>query len=168
MPPACKSPLGALCLLAAAAWAQGSAEIRALQRQGDLAGALQQAERAAAARPRDAEPRFLRGVILMDLQRDAEAAAEFEALTQEFPELAEPWNNLALLHARAGRLPQALAALETALRNQPGNTTARRNLGDVHLRLAIQAWETAASAVPDDMDLRQRLRLARELASRPR
>lgn len=115
-----------------------------------------------------AQSRFREAVALMDQQRDGEAMAAFEAITQDFPELAEPYNNIALLQARAGRLDEALAALHTALRNQPANATAQRNLGEIHLRLAIRAWEAAASAVPLDAGLARRLQLARELAASPR
>ena len=59
-------------------------------------------------------------------------------------------------------------ALNTALRNQPANVTARTNLGEIHLRLAVRAWEAAASATPADLGLAHRLRLARELAALPR
>ena len=104
----------------------------------------------------------------MDLKRDGEAAAVFQALAQEHPELPEPHNNLALLHARAGRLEAARLALETALRNEPSNGTARLNLGHVHLQLAIQAWERAALGRPDDAALKRRLELARELAASAR
>lgn len=168
MPPALLRLLlagGLPMLAAAAAQADAAADVRALMRQGDLAAALQ---RAAAADPRDAQARFLRGVILMDQQRDDEAMAQFEAMAQDFPELAEPYNNIALLHARAGRLDAALTALQTALRNQPAHATARLNLAEIHLRLAIRAWEAAASAAPADMALAHRLRLARDLASMPR
>ncbi|MBI5717438.1 MAG: hypothetical protein HZC37_07095 [Burkholderiales bacterium] len=118
----------------------------------------------------DAELRFLRGVALMDLQRNAEALAWFERMTQDLPELPDPYNNIALLHARAGRLEPARQALETALRNDPSYRVARANLGLVHLMLAVQAWEQVAAAGPVDPQLMRRLEGARALlaASIPR
>ena len=118
-----------------------------------------------AANPRDTKLRFLQGVILLDQQRDDAAMAVFQRLSEEFPELPEPFNNMALLHARAGRLDAARVALETALRNDPGLLAARQNLGDIHLRLALQAWETVAVATPADAALQRKLRLSRELVA---
>lgn len=113
----------------------------------------------------DAELRFLRGVALMDLQRNAEALAWFERMTQDHPELPDPFNNIALLHVRAGRLEPARQALETALRNDPSYRVARANLGLVHLMLAVQAWEQVAAAGPVDPQLTRRLEGARALLS---
>jgi len=147
----------------AAVRADEAAEVQHLIRSGDLAQALQRAQRAAAQQPRDAPVRFLEGVILIDLQRDAEALSVFQRVSEDFPELPDPFNNIALLHARAGRLDAARIALETALRNDPSHVTARANLGEIYLRLAIQAWETVAATLPGDSAVRRRLQLAREL-----
>lgn len=152
-----------LLTLCAGAWADEFAEVQRLLKAGETGAALQRVERAVAATPRDARLRFVHGVILLDLQRDAPAMAVFQRLTEEFPELPEPYNNIALLHARAGRLEAARLALETALRNDPGQLAARQNLGDIHLRLALQAWETVAAATPADVALLRKLRLSREL-----
>jgi len=158
-------PLIALLLLvlSTVAGADEVAEVQRLLRNGDTTGALQRAERAVAANPRDTRLRFLQGVILLDQQHDVPAMAVFQRLSEEFPELPEPFNNMALLHARAGRLEAARLALETALRNDPGLLTARQNLGDIHLRLALQAWEAVAAVAPADNALQRKLRLSREL-----
>lgn len=111
----------------------------------------------------DAELRFLHGVALMDLQRNAEAMAWFERMSQDHPELPDPFNNIALLHVRAGRLEPARQALETALRNDPSYRVARANLGLVHLMLAVQAWEQVVAAGPVEPQLLRRLEGARAL-----
>ena len=100
---------------------------------------------------------------LMDLQRSDEALAAFTRLSQEYPELPEPFNNIALLQVRAGRLELARQALESALRNDPGHRAARANLGEVHLMLAVQAWQQAASGAPLDARLQRKLDAARAL-----
>ncbi len=114
-------------------------------------------------KPGDPQLRFLHGVVLMDLQRDDEALAVFTQLTQEYPELPDPYNNIALLQARAGRPDLARQALETALRNDPGHRTARANLGQVHLMLAVQAWEQAAATGPLEAPMQRLLEGARAL-----
>jgi tetratricopeptide (TPR) repeat protein len=152
-----------LMLLASAPlWADDLSDVQRLARSGDLDAALRQAR--IGPEPRRPALRFAEGVILMDLKRDVDAQAVFESMAQDFPELPEPHNNLALLHARAGRLDAARSALETALRNDPSNALAQRNLGEVYLQLALQTWERAAAARPEDLALRRRLALARELA----
>lgn len=172
----------ALLLLGSLHAGQGTAseEVRAVQdllSRGQPQAALQRLE-AREATPAlangttaalDAELRFLRGVALMDLQRNAEAMSWFERLTQDHPELPDPFNNIALLHVRAGRLEPARQALETALRNDPSYRVARANLGLVHLMLAVQAWEQVAAAGPVDPQLTRRLEGARALlAATPR
>lgn len=149
------------------AWADDEAEVRGLIAKGELAAALQRTEKAAAARPDDAQAGFLHGVVLMDLLRDGEALAVFIRLTQRYPELPDPFNNIALLHARSGQLELARQALESALRNDPGHRTARANLGQVHLMLAVQAWETAAAGAPQDPALQRKLAAARALLAAP-
>lgn len=146
-----------------AAWADEAAEVRALLARGDGAAALQRVQSAAAANPRDVQLRFLHGVVLMDTGHDDEALAHFTRMTQDFPELPDPYNNIALLQVRAGRLEQARQALETALRNDPSHRTARANLGEVHLMLAAQAWALAAAGGPVDASLLRRLEAVRAL-----
>lgn len=155
--------LTALALLTAPAHASEFGELRALVARGDAAMALPRLEKASAADPRDVQMRFLLGVALMDLRRDDEALAHFSRMAQDYPELPDPQNNIALLHARAGRLEPARQALETALRNDPSHRAARTNLGQVHLLLAVQAWELAAAEGPLDTALLRRLEAVRAL-----
>ncbi len=149
--------------LAPAARADEFGELRALLVRGEAAVALPRLEKASAADPRDVQMRFLLGVALMDLQRDDEALGHFGRMAQDYPELPDPQNNIALLHARAGRLEPARQALETALRNDPTHRAARTNLGQVHLLLAVQAWELAAVQGPLDTALLRRLEAVRAL-----
>jgi Flp pilus assembly protein TadD len=143
-------------------------DIQKLYRAGDLQQALRRADEAIAAQPRDAQVRFLKGVMLSDLNRNAQAVDVFTALTQDFPELPDPYNNLAVLYAADGQWQRALIALQTALRNDPSHRAARENLGDVHLALAVQAWTAAqAGAKGDDAGLRRKLQLAREIQALP-
>ncbi len=159
----CRLALICLVCLCLPAWADEAAEVRELLARGDFAAALQRAEKAAAANPRDAQARFLVGVVLMDSQRNEEALAQFTRLAQDYPELPDPQNNIALLHARAGRLDLARQALETALRNDPSHRLARANLGQIYLMLAVQALEQAAALGPLDAPVQRRLEAVRAL-----
>ena len=139
-------------------------EIAQQFRRGDTALAWQRLDQALAVPPGDTSLRFLKGVMLSETGRAAEASTLFERLTQEFPDLPEPYNNLAVLLAAAGNLDGARAQLEAALRLDPGYRTAHENLGDVFMRLALRAFESAAGP-RSEAALLNKLRLARELAA---
>jgi len=159
--------LAALALAAAAALqaqtAQDLREVEKLFRGGDTTVAMQRADKAIAERPRDASMRFLRAVMLTELQRTAEAIDALNKLIEDFPDLPEPYNNLAVLLAAQGRIDAARELLETALRHDPGYAVAHENLGDVFVRLALRAFERANSSRSDE-SLQRKLRLTRELA----
>jgi Flp pilus assembly protein TadD len=160
--------LAAACLAAPPLRADDVQDIDKLYRAGDVQQALRKADEAIAAQPRAAQIRFLKGVMLTDLKRNAEAIEVFTALAQDFPELPDPYNNLAVLYAAEGQLQNALMALQSALRNDPSHRAARENLGDVYLALALQAWTAAqVGAKGDDAGLRRKLQLAREIQAVP-
>lgn len=92
----------------------------------------------------DARLLFLEARALARQGEFARAAEIYQDMTVRFPELPEPWNNLAVLYAAQGRLDEARRALETALLNDPGYAEAKANLGDVHLMLAARAHREAA------------------------
>jgi tetratricopeptide (TPR) repeat protein len=97
-----------------------------------------------AKRPKDPRGRFLRGVILSEQKKVADAIKVFFELTHDYPELPEPYNNLAVLHAGRGDYEQARSALEMAVRANPRYAVAYENLGDVYARMAGQSYEKAA------------------------
>ncbi|HEY7760973.1 MAG TPA: tetratricopeptide repeat protein [Burkholderiales bacterium] len=135
-----------------------------LYKQGD-AQALERIDAYLAKQPRDARARFLKGVILTDQKRRDEAIALFSELTQDFPELPEPYNNLAVLYAAQGEYTRAREVLEMAVRNYPAYATAHENLGDVYAMLASQAYDKAVQADPKNTTAPVKLRLVRELFS---
>lgn len=145
--------------------AQEARDIERLFRAGDTALALQRADKAIAEKPRDATLRFFRAVMLTELQRIPEAIDALNQLIEDFPDLPEPYNNLAVLLAAQGRIDAARDLLETALRHDPGYTVAHENLGDVFVRLALRAFERASAGGRGDEGLQRKLRLARELAA---
>jgi Flp pilus assembly protein TadD len=154
-----------VCVLSA--HADELADIQRLQAAGEASAALQQADKALLAKPRDAQLRFVRGVLLVELKRDDEALEVFQRMNEDFPELPDPLNNIAVLHAANGRLEPARAALEGALRNDPQHRAARENLADVYVRLAVQLWGELAASAPTNAGVTRKLRLARELLQAP-
>jgi Flp pilus assembly protein TadD len=111
--------------------AETAGDVQRLLAAGQLEPALNAVEVALKAKPKDAELRFLYGVVLTDLNRTQEAMASFAELSQEYPELPDPLNNLAVLHAAKGDLDAARTALEAALRNNPRQ---RELLGEQRFR----------------------------------
>ena len=155
--------LAALLVAAFTARADEVAEVQRLQAAGDTAAALQRVDKALAARPKDAQMRFLRGVLLTESGRSAEAAEVFERLTQDYPELPEPYNNLAALHAANGDYDRAKAALEQSLRANPGFATAHENLGDVLVMLASRSYARALQLDPVSASVPGKLAIVRQL-----
>ncbi len=143
-------------------------EIAQLAREKQLDAALARADAFLVRSPRDAQIRFLRGVILADQGKRAEAIAVFESLVQDFPELPEPYNNLAVLLAAQGRHEQARALLQQAIDAQPNYVTAYENLGDLYVALAADAYQRGAKLAPNDASLARKLALARELGGKLR
>ncbi len=129
--------------LAGAALADEYAEVQRLHAAGQTSAALARADQHIAAKPRDPQMRFIKANLLSADGRAPEAEQVLLQLTRDYPELAEPWNNLAVLHAGQGRLDQAEQDLQAALRIQPDYATALENLGDVRLRQALRAYERA-------------------------
>lgn len=119
-------------------------EAQAALRAGQPARAIEITEQALKAQPTDAPLRFTRGLALVDLRRSEEAEAVFRGLTQEFPEIPEPYNNLAFVLAARGDLDGARMALEQALAALPGYAIAHENLGDIHVRLAARHFRDAS------------------------
>lgn len=111
----------------------------------DWSAALADLDSRIASHPHDAQAKFKRGTVLARLNRDDDAIRQFQELTQLYPELPEPYNNLAALYAKHGRYQDARAALETAVQANPSYGLGYENLGDLYLHLAQQSYRRAQS-----------------------
>lgn len=121
-------------------------DVERLIRNGQLERASQTSAEHLKKSPQDPQMRLL-GSRILDAQGNSdEALALLESLTLEFPELPEPHNNLAVLYARAGRVQEALESLNKALLARPDYAVALENLGDLHLSLALQAYQQASQS----------------------
>jgi Flp pilus assembly protein TadD len=143
-------------------------QVQKLMAAGQWKPALARAEAHLAGNPRDAQMRFVRGVILSELGDTGAAREVFERLTEEYPELPEPYNNLAVIHASLGQLERARTLLEAALAIRPDYATAHENLGDVYLQMSVDAYQRAARLQPGNRTLGSKLSLSRELLSKTR
>ena len=114
-----------------------------LLKAGQHQQALERVNKVLAAKPRDPQARFLKGLIYTEQGNAKEAIEIFTKLTQDFPELPEPYNNLAVIYASQGQYEKARSALEQSIRTHPSYATAYENLGDVYAKLASQAYDKA-------------------------
>lgn len=132
-----------LSVTAASVLADDIADVQKLLSAGKNPEALQKADQYLSAKPKDPMMRFLKGISLSQAGRTTDAIAVFVKLTEDYPELPEPFNNLAVLYAQQGQYDKSRNALEMAIRTNPSYATAYENLGDVYAKLASQAYSKA-------------------------
>jgi tetratricopeptide (TPR) repeat protein len=152
-----------LVVAAAAVRADELQDINRMMRQGQLPQSLERVDRYLAGKPRDAQGRFLKGLILTELNRPAEAIQVFSKLSEDYPELPEPYNNLAVLYASQGQYEKARAALESSIRTHPSYATAHENLGDIYAKLASQAYDKALQLDSSNAGAKTKLAMIGEL-----
>ncbi len=112
----------------------------------------------------DVQLLFLQAYTYAALGRLPEAEAIYKRMTIRFPELAEPWNNLAAIYVQRGDLEQARGALETAIMINPAYKSALSNLGDVQLMIAMKAYQRAAGTPGDAMpELARKIQAVRQV-----
>ena len=132
-------------------------------REGQYASARVKIDAALAANAKNPQARFLRGVVQADQDQADEAVATFQALTEDFPELPEPYNNLAVIWAQRGQYEKARTALESAIASHPDYAIAHENLGDIYSRLAGAEYDRAAALDKTNKSAQAKLVLVRQL-----
>jgi len=167
LPAAAFACAAALFLLPPATRADEVQEAAKLLKAGQHAQALERVNKALAGKPRDPQARFLKGLILAEQGNQKEALDIFLKLTQDYPQLPEPYNNLAVLYAAQGQYDKARAALEQSIRTHPTYATAYENLGDVYAKLASQAYDKALQIDSSNAGAKNKLALVRELVGPP-
>lgn len=146
-------------------------DIQILYRKGDAAKALERLDVLLAGKPRDAQgvkiaqARFLKGLILAEQGKAPEAIKVYVGLTEDYPELPEPYNNLAVLYASQNQLDKAQKALEMAISTHPSYATAHENLGDIYARMASQAYDKALQLDKANAAAQTKLALVKEMFS---
>lgn len=145
--------------------ADALSDAQTLLRQGQLQQALERVDQYLASKPKDAQGRFLKGLVLTELNRSADAIGVFTKLTEDYPELPEPFNNLAVIYAQQKQYDKAKVALEMAIRTHPSYATAHENLGDIYARLASQAYDKALQLDSTNATAQSKLALMRDLTS---
>ena len=131
--------------------------------QGEYAPALAKIDAVLATDAKNPQARFLKGVVQTDQAETDAAIATFQALNEDYPELPEPYNNLAVIWAQRGEYDKARRALEVALVTRPGYAIAHENLGDIYVRLAGAEYERAIALDKANKSAPTKLTLVRDL-----
>jgi len=142
-------------------------EVSQLFRQGKQTQALEKIDAFLNSNPKDAQGRFLKGLILTDLNRVPEAIKVFSDLSDDYPELPEPYNNLAVLYAGQGQYERAKNSLEMAIRTHPSYATAHENLGDIYAKMASLAYDKALQLDQANTSAQTKLALIKDLFEPP-
>lgn len=134
-----------------------------LFKQGQNSQALEKVEAVLSAKPNDAQARFLKGLIYTEQGKTSDAIKVFNSLTSDYPELPEPYNNLAVLYASLGQYEKAKTSLEMAIRTHPSYATAHENLGDIYAKMASQAYDRALQLDKSNTSTQTKLSMIKDL-----
>lgn len=96
------------------------------------------------ANPKNVQIRFVKARLQLEMRQWDAAKKTLVEITQQFPELPEPYNNLAALAANQGNWIEARDYLELALKIRPSYAIASANLGEIYIRLGAEAYTNAA------------------------
>lgn len=128
-----------------------------LYNAGKKTEALAIADKVLQEKPSDPQMRFLKAVILTEQNKTTEAIDIYTGLMRDFPELPEPYNNVAVLYNLKGQPELSKVALESAIRNNPGYAVAHENLGDIYIQLASASYKKAQKLGVNSASLKAKL-----------
>ena len=95
--------------------------------------------------PQNVQLRFVKARLQIEMRQFDQAKKTLITITQQFPELPEPYNNLAAIAANQNQWIEARDYLELALKLRPSYAIAAANLGEIYVRLGAKAYEDAAA-----------------------
>src|SRR5688572_25736053 len=148
------------------AWAGPAEDLKEAQKlyaSGRVQPAMDKVDAVLKAQPKEPQARFLKGLLLTEQKKTAEAIQVFTGLTEDYPELPEPYNNLAVLYASQGNYDKAKAALELAIHTHPSYATAHENLGDIYAQLASRAYDRALQLDKNNATAQLKLSMVKDL-----
>jgi len=116
-------------------------------------------------KPRRRQGRFIKGLILAEQNKVAEAIEVFTALARDYPSCRSPYNNLAVLYASQGQYEKSAATTRDVDPYAPELRDRYENLGDVYTKLASQAYDKALQFDSSNSRGKEKLSLIRDLMS---
>ncbi|MBF0194766.1 MAG: tetratricopeptide repeat protein [Magnetococcales bacterium] len=132
-------------------------DIYKLTDQKQYDAAMKKLNQYLATKPKDAQARFLKGLVLTEQGERDKAIKIFQALSNDYPDLPEPYNNLAVLYAEKGNYDQARDALAKAIKSHPTYATAHENMGDIYAKMASKSYRKAISLSGSNKTLDRKL-----------
>jgi tetratricopeptide (TPR) repeat protein len=147
-----------LCL-ASPCWADPHEEVLKLLKQDLSEQAFVMVSQYLLDHPQDPQMRFWLGNLWVKKGEKKTAAEVFQRLTQDFPELSEPYNNLGILQFESGDFSAAKASFESALKVQPDFALAVENLADTYLLLSRSTLVHATALDPKSKSAKYKLEL---------
>jgi len=134
--------------MAAADTAADLSVIRTYIDQGQATQAVEALEKRTKETASDYQAWFLLGIAYTNLKKFDKAIQAFHKVSELQPDLAEPHNNLAVIHNEQGNYKAAVQELETSLQKSPDYPVAEENLGDLYTKLALQHYRKALDKKP--------------------
>ena len=153
----------ALTFASSTTFADELKDISQMAEGGQQVAALDHINTYLVANPKDAKAMFMKGIIQAEIGKREDAIKTFTDLTEKYPNLPEPYNNLAVLYADAGQYDKAKKALETAIKTHPSYATAHENLGDIYARMASEAYDKALRLDNGNTRAQSKLSLIKDL-----
>jgi len=154
-----------ILISAAPSKAEDLKEIATQSSQGHHGAAMERINSHIKAHPNDVQALFMRAVMLAEQNRKDDAIKAFTEMTDKFPALPEPYNNLAVLYADQGQFDKAKKALESAIKTHPSYATAHENLGDIYAKMATDAYGKALQIDKTNTSAQSKLALIKDLFS---
>ena len=137
--------------------------IEKLTKERKFADAIKAIDAALVKSPRNVQLRFLKARLQIELRDQVSAKNTWIEITQQFPELPEPYNNLAALSANQGKWIEARDYLELAFKLRPDYVTAQGNLAEVYLRLSELNYQSASKLQPNQREYGLRAKAIKEI-----
>ena len=142
-------------------------QIQGLISEGKLDQALTETKAILAKDPDNVQALFMKGLIHTRTNQLKDAEETFLLLSENNPDLPEPYNNLAVIYASQGEFEKAREALQRAINTHPSYATAHENIGDIYAKMASQAYNQALELDNSNVAAREKLSLINELFSVP-
>ena len=131
--------------------------------------ALKQIDLALKANPRNVQLQFKKAVVYNRMGNRRVAKTLFGDMIDKYPEIVEPYNNLAAIYAAEGNLAKARELLTQAVTLNPNFAMGYENLGDLALQgrhadeqKALEYYEKALSLTPRDKPLSRKVKALRD------
>ncbi len=107
--------------------------------------------------PLSVQLRFQRCVLFERMGQKERARELLEDFITRYPEVPEPYNNLAAIYSSIGNLDRAEELLKKCLALRPNFALAHANLGNLYLARAKNSFATSLQLAPQNAVMRKKI-----------